>query len=247
MSNISRSVCFALMAVMALTALLATATPVTAASSAVDTTTAAAAVTATVEGKIKLPKTRVNGQQTAPSTSDISITLKGSRGEFETQVRGNHHFVFQHVPVGSYVLEVVSVGFVFHAVRIDVNAGKEGSAATTISASPVYGRDRLSQHQRLPHPLVLRPIGASSYFEVHPPWSPFDMLKNPGSIMMGVTLIIIVVFPKMLNNLDPEEREQMKKMSLTNMLKGDMPSLDGPSDKNGNNNNNSQRNIENRK
>ena len=38
------------------------------------------------------------------------------------------------------------------------------------------------------------------------------MLMNPMVIMMGVTLVIMVVFPKMMANMDPEQLEEMKQM-----------------------------------
>lgn len=46
------------------------------------------------------------------------------------------------------------------------------------------------------------------------------MLMNPMVIMMGVTLVIMVVFPKMMANMDPEQLKEMQQMQggLADML-----------------------------
>ena len=38
------------------------------------------------------------------------------------------------------------------------------------------------------------------------------MLMNPMVLMMGVTLLIMVVFPKMMANMDPEQLKEMQEM-----------------------------------
>ena len=38
------------------------------------------------------------------------------------------------------------------------------------------------------------------------------MLMNPMVLMMGVTVLIMFVFPKLMANMDPEQLEEMKQM-----------------------------------
>jgi len=54
------------------------------------------------------------------------------------------------------------------------------------------------------------------------------MLMNPMVIMMGVTVLIMFVFPKMMANMDPDQLKEMQQMqssmgsgSLADMLNPD--------------------------
>ena len=61
------------------------------------------------------------------------------------------------------------------------------------------------------HPLTLNAHATYEYFERRPSFSPFRIFKNPMVLMMIVSIGFMVVMPSMMSNLDPEQKEQMKK------------------------------------
>merc|ERR1711966_286352 len=82
--------------------------------------------------------------------------------------------------------------------------------------------------QAIPHPLDLTAHASYEYYEPRPGFSPFSMLKNPMVMMMlsGGGMLLV---PRMMESMDPEEREQMQRTManqgnrskmLSGMLKG---------------------------
>mmetsp|Transcript_37525 Transcript_37525/g.65937 ORF Transcript_37525/g.65937 Transcript_37525/m.65937 type:complete len:102 (-) Transcript_37525:24-329(-) len=53
---------------------------------------------------------------------------------------------------------------------------------------------------------------ATVFFEKREGFQWSSLLMNPMAIMMGVTLLIMVVFPKMMANMDPEQLKEMQQM-----------------------------------
>ena len=84
----------------------------------------------------------------------------------------------------------------------------------------------LLKHSRqpLPFPLPLEPLVAKpTFFEKREGFNWSGMLMNPMVLMMGVTVLIMVVFPKMMSNMDPEQLKEMQQMQggLADMLNPD--------------------------
>ena len=75
----------------------------------------------------------------------------------------------------------------------------------------------LLKHSRqpLPFPLPLEPLVAKpTFFEKREGFNWSGMLMNPMVLMMGVTVLIMVVFPKMMSNMDPEQLKEMQQMQV---------------------------------
>merc|ERR1712032_1502707 len=73
----------------------------------------------------------------------------------------------------------------------------------------------------LPVPLPLEPLVANlNFFEKREGFKISAILMNPMALMMGVTLIIMLVMPKMMANMDPEQLKEMQQMQggLADML-----------------------------
>jgi hypothetical protein len=107
------------------------------------------------------------------------------------------------IPPGSYLLEVYDTQRVWPTVRVDVSAKTQGKLRA------------LMTHNRLPLPLPLplEPLVAKpSFFEKREGFKISSILMNPMAIMMGVTLLIMVVMPKMMANMDPEQLKEMQQM-----------------------------------
>lgn len=106
------------------------------------------------------------------------------------------------VAPGSYLLEVLDTQSVWPTVRLDVSA-TSGKARALLTHS----------RQPLPFPLPLEPLVAKpTFFEKREGFNWGGMLMNPMVLMMGVTLLIMVVFPKMMANMDPEQLKEMQAM-----------------------------------
>ena len=81
-------------------------------------------------------------------------------------------------------------------MRVDVSAAAPGKARALLTHS----------RQPLPFPLPLEPLVATpTFFEKREGFNWAGMLMNPMVLMMGVTVLIMVVFPKMMQNMDPEQ------------------------------------------
>lgn len=115
---------------------------------------------------------------------------------------------------GTYLLEVHDTQSVWPTVRLDVSAKSAGKARALLTHS----------RQPLPFPLPLEPLVAKpTFFERREGFQWRGMLMNPMVLMMGVTLLIMVAFPKMMANMDPEQLKEMQQMQggITDMLNPD--------------------------
>ena len=65
--------------------------------------------------------------------------------------------------------------------------------------------------QAIPHPLELTAHASYEYYEPRQGFSILSILKNPMLLMMIVSVGMMVLMPKMMEGLDPEQKEQMQK------------------------------------
>ena len=61
------------------------------------------------------------------------------------------------------------------------------------------------------HPIHLKAHAKYEYFQPKQGFSPAALLKNPMMLMMLVSIGMMFLMPKMMENLEPEERERMQK------------------------------------
>lgn len=157
-----------------------------------------------VQGVFRLPASaKFNGAK---------VLLNG--GEHIALVRADGTFEFHELPAGTYVAEPFMVDYVFSPIRIDVSTRERGRIRVTSTTG---------RQEKLPYPLQIRPERKAEYFQQREPYNFWGLLKNPMVIMMGITAFMVIVMPRMMSNMDPEELEEMKrmqsKMSLNGMLK----------------------------
>eukprot|EP00322_Chrysochromulina_rotalis_P015794 CAMPEP_0115847724 /NCGR_PEP_ID=MMETSP0287-20121206/10535_1 /TAXON_ID=412157 /ORGANISM="Chrysochromulina rotalis, Strain UIO044" /LENGTH=212 /DNA_ID=CAMNT_0003301577 /DNA_START=13 /DNA_END=651 /DNA_ORIENTATION=- len=156
------------------------------------------ATKATVEGRLT----------TELPLESVRVVLNG--GAYTAIPRLDGSFKLHAVAPGSYLLEVLDTQSVWPTVRLDVSA-TSGKARALLTHS----------RQPLPFPLPLEPLVAKpTFFEKREGFNWAGMLMNPMVLMMGFTLLIMVVFPKMMENMDPEQLKEMQQMQggLTDML-----------------------------
>ncbi|EFJ08694.1 hypothetical protein SELMODRAFT_131306, partial [Selaginella moellendorffii] len=147
--------------------------------------------------------------------ASVKLLLNG--GEKITFPLKNGYFAFQGIPAGTHLIEVSAPGFFFSPLRVDVSARLHGQ----VRASLVETGRVLSGN------LVLEPMRQEQYFEKREPFSVLGLLKSPMGLMVAFMLIAVVVLPKLMDNIDPEEmkkiQEEMRNRpspSFSNLLQG---------------------------
>ena len=132
----------------------------------------------------------------------VRLVLNGGSADAYSAIpRIDGSFVFHSVAAGSYLLEVQDTLNVWPTVRLDV----QGSGKRRASLS--------HNRQPLPFTLPLEMLQAKpTFFEKREGFKVSGMLMNPMVIMMGVTMLLMVVFPKMMANMDPEQLKEVQQM-----------------------------------
>ncbi|KAL7537515.1 hypothetical protein ACHAXR_009802 [Thalassiosira sp. AJA248-18] len=169
---------------------------------------AAAATTTKNDAPSKLITTSIHGRLRLPdpntSLNSTRITLNdGSKHSTYTQHDGS--FVFYRVPPGVHLLDVQSREHHFSQVKIQL---LEEAMDVPKCIEYVYPG---APKQAIPHPLELTAHASYEYYEPRQGFSIFSILKNPMLLMMIVSVGGMVMMPKMMEGLDPEQKEQMQK------------------------------------
>lgn len=154
--------------------------------------------TATILGRLILPDSNL-----APLNSTL-ITLND--GEYTTYSTGTDgSFKFYNIPPGIHVLDVRSN--LYHFSQIKIQLLPENDMVPNCIEYIYPGATKYT----IKHPLILTAHATYDYFEKRPSFSPFRIFKNPMVLMMVVSIGMMVLMPYMMQNLDPEQKEQMKK------------------------------------
>lgn len=109
------------------------------------------------------------------------------------------------VPPGVHQLDIHSPTFHFGQVKIQLLEDSMDAPKCLEYAYP--GSSKVA----IKYPLVLAPHATYDYFLPKKGFSIFSMLKNPMVLMMLVSGALMYYMPKMMEGLDPEEKEQMRK------------------------------------
>jgi hypothetical protein len=156
---------------------------------------AAATPTATIKGTLLLP------DDTPVNMTRVSLNA----GEQQTYSRLDGTFAFYNVPPGVHVVDVTNHQYMFSQVKIQLVEDSMDAPKCIQYAYPGANK------QPIDHPLVLTATATYEYFEKRPGFSILSLLKNPMLLMMVFSVGMMFLMPKMMENLDPEEREQMRK------------------------------------
>jgi len=153
-------------------------------------------VTTTLEGHLQFPNK-------SPFNVTTKISLDNSK--YMTYSRADGSFVFFDVPPGVHQLDVHSPTHHFGQIKILLQEESMDAPKCLEYAYP--GAAKLA----VTYPLVLTPHATYDYFEPEKGFSIFSLLKNPMVLMMLVSAGIMLGMPKLMEGLDPEEKEQMRK------------------------------------
>jgi hypothetical protein len=151
---------------------------------------------ATIRGRLRLPD---------PSATLNSTRLTLNDGSLTTYTLPDGSFVFHRVPPGVHLLDVQSREHHFSQVKIQL---LEEAMDSPKCVEYVYPG---AQKQAVPHPLELTAHASYQYYEPREGFSILGIFKNPMLLMMIVMGGMMFVMPKMMENLDPEQKEQMQR------------------------------------
>lgn len=158
-----------------------------------------------------LPTISIEGKLQYPNKLPYNITTRitVNHGEYTTYSRVNGNFTIHDVVPGIYLIDVHSPIHHFSQVKCQYKpeAIQENKPIFTCLEYHYPG----ALKQPVDPLLVLTALGTYDYFEVKRGFSILSMAKNPMVIMMIATLGFMYFLPKMLENMDPEERAMMQK------------------------------------
>jgi len=121
-------------------------------------------------------------------------------------------FSVHNVPVGTYILHVISPKLSYVPIRIDV--GNQGSVrARKLNILT------LKDVEKIPYPLELEPVAKTPYFAKREQFSIFDQLKNPMVLFMMLPMVLLFLLPKIMDMQDPELKKEMEEQ-MKSMNKG---------------------------
>lgn len=142
---------------------------------------------------------QVEGRLAIPDGTSVGNTKLSLNGEqFTTMSRADGTFAFPGVPTGIYLLDVLSTHEIFSQMKLKVSTEDK-------TVSVVEYKYPGAKRQASTYPLQLVAIAPINYFQAKPPFSIVGFLMgNPMLLIMGAAVGMMVYFPKMLKELDPE-------------------------------------------
>eukprot|EP00569_Conticribra_weissflogii_P007909 CAMPEP_0171350336 /NCGR_PEP_ID=MMETSP0878-20121228/36161_1 /TAXON_ID=67004 /ORGANISM="Thalassiosira weissflogii, Strain CCMP1336" /LENGTH=253 /DNA_ID=CAMNT_0011855241 /DNA_START=8 /DNA_END=769 /DNA_ORIENTATION=- len=164
--------------------------------------------TTTISGRLLLPSVLTNpspkkSHQPPVVLNSTRITLNDGTHTTYTQPDGTFHFY--RVPPGVHLLDVQSRQFHFSQVKIQILPDALDSPKCIEYAFPGAPKQAIS------HPLELTAHASYDYFEPRQGFSLMGIFKNPMLLLMVATAGMMFWMPKMMEGLDPEQKEQMQR------------------------------------
>lgn len=148
-----------------------------------------------LEGVLKFP-------DMSPFNLTAHITL--NHDEYSTYARSDGSFVIYNVKAGIHQLDIHTTNFHFSQVKVQLLEESMDAPKCLEYAYPGATKKSIA------YPLLLTAHASYQYFEARKGFSVFSILKNPMFLMMAVSVGFMFVMPKMMENLEPEEKARMQ-------------------------------------
>jgi len=120
----------------------------------------------------------------------------------------------------TYTLNIHSLSHIFPTYTVTINSPND--VVVKSASGNNYG-----QVIENTNPLVIQPYIEAQYYHEREPMNYMSYLKNPMVIMMIITFAMIVIMPRLMNNMDPEELAAMKQQQQQFSIQGLMNSMQG--------------------
>ncbi|KAG5718586.1 UPF0480 like protein [Termitomyces sp. T112] len=128
-------------------------------------------------------------------------------GKLKGSILRDGSFTIPEVPVGTYVLSVVTPDYSFDQLRIDVvDLESEPLVRPYIIGTPLNPPSTVL----LTYPIILTPKSKHAYFVPRESFNLVAMLSNPMTLMMVVGGAMMLAMPYLMKNMDPEAMEEFK-------------------------------------
>mmetsp|Transcript_22820 Transcript_22820/g.29590 ORF Transcript_22820/g.29590 Transcript_22820/m.29590 type:complete len:214 (+) Transcript_22820:85-726(+) len=159
-----------------------------------------------IEGKLLLPD-RI-------PASDVKVSMNG--GEYVTYTKADGSFNFHDVIPGIYLLDILSTSHYFSQVKVNLPSNPAERIRCIEYQYPGANKQPLS------YPMTLTAHAPTWYFEKREQFGIHTLFKNPMMFMVVLTLGMIVIFPKMMKNMDPEALKEMQEQMENSQDMGKM-------------------------
>mmetsp|Transcript_31211 Transcript_31211/g.61780 ORF Transcript_31211/g.61780 Transcript_31211/m.61780 type:complete len:255 (+) Transcript_31211:117-881(+) len=170
--------------------------------------------TTSLSGRILYPDKKIlalGGNFTDAGVSLISPRVVLDDGSaFATLVRPDGSFRIHSVPVpGVYLIDVHYPVYTFSQVKIQLSLNDDNKIIRKCIEYIYLGGPKAPVE--CDNSITITAIGENQYFEGVRGFSIFGMLKSPMVLMMIFSAGMMFLLPKMMENMEPEDREMMQK------------------------------------
>jgi hypothetical protein len=163
---------------------------------------AAAAISAestmTIEGHLQYPD---------ETPFNVTTRISMNHGEYTTYSRTDGNFTIHNVKPGVHIIDVHSPTHHFSQVKCRFKPDAIDEPIFGCLEYPYPGATKIPVKKHL----VLTALATYEYFEMKRGFSVFGILKNPMMLMMLFSVGLMYFMPKMMEGLEPEERERVRK------------------------------------
>jgi ER membrane protein complex subunit 7 len=196
----------------------------------------------------KVPTISIEGRLQYPNKlpyNNITTSIIVNHGEHNTYSRIDGTFTIHDIPPGVYIIDIYNPIHHFSQIKCQYKLIEEEEengndnksmkkpnlscleyhypgatkrtmdidATATATTSPTSAT----------YVLTVTALASYEYFEIKRGFNILSMLQNPMILMMIFTLGIMYLLPKMMENMDPEERAMMQKQMLQQQQNGNNP------------------------
>ncbi|KAL4915580.1 hypothetical protein BDW62DRAFT_188160 [Aspergillus aurantiobrunneus] len=140
----------------------------------------------------------------------------------------------------SYLLDIRSSEYVFAPLRVDVDERGHVKGVWETFRGNEWGNRGVEKYLRPAEVQVggghgnagdivvdVRIVGRKAFYEVRQTFSPLSLFKNPMILLALVALGFTFGMPKLMENMDPEMREEFEKQSRASPMSGAQSAMAG--------------------
>jgi hypothetical protein len=131
--------------------------------------------TTTLNVKLALPPYQTTPDNLIKAGASVVLTAVSSGQTHRAYALADGSVTLTSLEEGSYLLDVVALGFLFPQFRVDVAPRFDDSV--TVS--------KVANRMPLPRPFVLQPYGEARYYQERKPFDIKGLLMSPYGIMIG--------------------------------------------------------------
>ena len=99
-------------------------------------------------------------------------------------------------------MDIISQIYAFSRYKVNIRVGSKVQA--------LQYRYPGAPKEQVSHPLYIEAHGKYTFFGKRETYGLHTVFRNPMMLMMGVTMLLAFLGPKMMKNMDPKEMEEMQ-------------------------------------